>query len=167
MTYSDSELLRQFIEDESDIAFRQLVERHARLVYLVARRQLNGDAHLARDAVQAVFIDLSRKARLLLGYESLTGWPHTSTRYAASKLARMERARARWRLEVAALPDLAVEKDDLALDWGKAGPLLDELIQQLQGHDREALLMRFFENCPYERNCNRAAGVRRSGAQAR
>src|SRR5271165_2718145 len=70
----DSELLRQFVRTNCEIAFAELVKRHVSLVYSAALRQVNGDAHLAQDVAQTVFSDLARKAGSLVQRETLTGW---------------------------------------------------------------------------------------------
>jgi len=58
----DTELLRRFDRTNSEDAFGELVQRHVNLVYAAALRQVNGDAHLAKDVAQSVFTDLARKA---------------------------------------------------------------------------------------------------------
>src|SRR5688572_24506711 len=56
----DSELLRRYVRDGSDDAFRELVQRHLGFVYSVARRQVAGRADLAEEVTQTVFTDLAR-----------------------------------------------------------------------------------------------------------
>src|SRR5687767_1922000 len=63
----DRELLKAFVEERSEPAFTELVQCHVDLVYSAALRHLRGDAHLARDATQAVFCELARNARALQG----------------------------------------------------------------------------------------------------
>jgi len=89
----DAEILRQFARTNSEAAFAELVKRHVNLVYSAALRQVNGDAYLAQDVVQTVFTDLARKANSLTHRETLTGWPYTSTYFAAAKIIRGENRR--------------------------------------------------------------------------
>src|SRR6266511_3993857 len=59
---NDFELLRCYAEDRSEAAFAELVKRYIDFVYSAAFRQVGGDAHLADDVTQSVFVDLARKA---------------------------------------------------------------------------------------------------------
>ena len=59
----DPALLRRFADENSEAAFRELVERRIDFVYATALRQVGGDAHLAQEVAQSVFLDLARKAR--------------------------------------------------------------------------------------------------------
>src|SRR5687767_12285574 len=86
--HDDASLLRLFIDESSDVAFRELVLRRFDFVYASALRQVGGDAHLAREVAQNVFMDLARKARALSARSNIAGWLYTSTRFAASKALR-------------------------------------------------------------------------------
>ena len=89
----DTDQLRRYAEEGDQEAFAAVVRRHINLVYSVALRQLNGDAHLATDATQLVFTDLARKSRALASHQVLAGWLFTSTRFVTAKLVRGERRR--------------------------------------------------------------------------
>ena len=84
----DASLLREFVDESSDVAFRELVLRRFDFVYGAALRQVGGDVHLAREVAQNVFIDLARKSRSLATRTNLAGWLYTSTRFAAAKALR-------------------------------------------------------------------------------
>lgn len=146
----DVDLLRRYAEHRNEHAFAQLVQRHVNLVYSVALRQVNGDAHLAADAVQLVFTDLARKAPSLLGHRVLAAWLFTSARFAAAKLVRGEQRRHA-REQEAQLMHTLNDSDDTAaqLDWERVRPVLDEVIGELGESDREAILLRFFEGRDY------------------
>jgi RNA polymerase sigma factor (sigma-70 family) len=150
----DSELLRRYAKTNSEDAFAELVQRHVNLVYSAALRQVGGDAHLARDVAQTVFIALARKARPLSRRATLTGWLYTSAHFAAAKIVRTENRR-RDREEQfmrepihessAGVPPANMSDDD----WEKIRPPLDDVMHELKASDREAILLRYFENRPF------------------
>ena len=57
---NDAELLREYVESQSDAAFAELVGRHVNLVYSTAFRMVRENA-LAQDVVQSVFVQLAAK----------------------------------------------------------------------------------------------------------
>jgi len=141
----DSELLRQFARTNSEAAFAELVRRHVNLVYSAALRQVNGDEHLAKDVAQTVFTDLARKSGSLARRENLTGWLYTSAHFAAAKMVRGEnRRRDREEKFMREPTETASEAD-----WEKLRPTLDNAMHELKETDREAILLRFFENQPF------------------
>jgi RNA polymerase sigma factor (sigma-70 family) len=139
----DSELLRQFAKTNSEDAFAELVKRHVNLVYSAALRQVGGDAHLAQDVAQSVFTDLARKASWLSNREALTGWLYTSAHFAAAKIARTENRRRDREEKFMREP---IHETVPEADWEKLRPTLDEAMHELKETDREAVLMRYFEN---------------------
>ncbi|WZO96323.1 sigma-70 family RNA polymerase sigma factor [Isosphaeraceae bacterium EP7] len=87
---SDGQLLERFVEGENptaQLAFSALVDRHGALVLGVCRSILR-DEHDARDACQATFLVLARKARSLWTLETLGPWLHQ----VALRAARSSRA---------------------------------------------------------------------------
>lgn len=142
----DSQLLRRHVEDRSEAAFAELVQRHLGLVYHAAARQLGSDAHLAADVTQGVFLLLAQRARGLLGHPSLAGWLHATTRFKVGEALRAERRR-RARETAAQLMHELNEADAVA--WERLRPVIDEVLSELDASDREAVLLRYFEQQPY------------------
>ena len=93
---SDIQLLRDYAEHGHEAAFREIVSRHADVVYASALRQ-TGSPDLARDIAQSVFTHLARKALSLAGTlngdAALLGWLYRSTRFAALNQLRDDRRR--------------------------------------------------------------------------
>jgi RNA polymerase sigma factor (sigma-70 family) len=138
----DTELLRRYTRDASEEAFAELVRRHVNWVYATACR-LAGSASRAEDVTQSVFIDLSRKSRLLTGRRELMGWLHTSTRYASAALRRTE-ARREHREQAA--EDYMDRGDGMSShDWSQVRPVIDEALATLSTADREVVLRRYLQ----------------------
>src|SRR5437867_8951339 len=91
------QLLRDYTENGSEAAFRELVARYINLVYSVAVRRAGDDLHLAEDIVQTVFTDLARKGRTLRHESMLGGWLHRHACFVSSTLMRGERRRVECR----------------------------------------------------------------------
>ncbi len=141
---NDSELLRRYAENGCETAFTELVKRHLDLVYSAALRQVGGDAHLAQDVAQTVFVDLARKAAPISARSVLTGWLYTSTRYAAAKIVRAEQRRRAREQEAYAMQELT-KTPAAEPQWDQLRPLLDEAMHELNERDRNAVLLRYFE----------------------
>src|SRR5688572_27527649 len=88
----DMELLRAYAQTKSEEAFAALVARHVNMIYSVALRQV-GDAHLAEEITQTVFIILARKGGALPSGAVLAGWLCRTARYVAARAITMRRRR--------------------------------------------------------------------------
>src|SRR3989442_570911 len=135
-------LLEEYVENGSELAFRDLVARYLNLVYSTALRLVGGDAHLADDVTQTVFINLARRGRTLSSEVMLGGWLHQHTYHVATKAARAERRRQSRKREAVEMNTL---QDDSGANLRQVAPILDEAITQLGSEDRTAILLRFFE----------------------
>ncbi len=145
LSVDDAQLLRRYGQDRSEPAFTTLVQRHVNLVYFAALRRVGGDRHLADEVTQRVFTDLSRKALSLTNRPVLTGWLYTSTRYAAAQAVRSEQRRRHYEQEAHAMR----ETDSTPVEnWEQLRPVIDEALDELSERDREAVLLRYFENRP-------------------
>ncbi len=144
----DVELLRRYVEERSESAFAELVRRRVDLVYSVALRKVGGDAHLAQDVTQRVFVDLARKAPALAQRAVLSGWLCRSAQYAGSDAVRGERRRRAREEESQAMQETSwVPAENV--DWNRVRPLLDEALGELNELDRDAIALRYFENRPF------------------
>src|SRR5262249_1018611 len=84
---SDVELLAQFVQVGDQDAFRALVARHGRSVWIACLGQL-GDSNDAEDAFQAAFAALARQGATVDARSGLGPWLRTGGRRAALKLRR-------------------------------------------------------------------------------
>ncbi len=161
---TDSDLLRRYSEQGDEAAFAEIVHRHVNLVHASAVRLLQGNATLAQDVTQSVFTDLARKAATLTLHASVAGWLHTSVRFAASSAVRNEQRRLTFEQKASAMIDL-LQADD-ATTWTQLRPFIDEAVGELQAHDRDAVLLRFFEDKSH-REVGEALGLTENAARMR
>ena len=156
-------LMSEYVRTGSEPAFRELVARYVDLVYSSALRLVGGDAQLAEDVSQTVFLNLARKAHRLPREVMLGGWLHRDTCYAARTLMRSERRRQqreRQAMEMSAL------EDHSEVNLATLAPLLDETIEDLGTEDRTAILLRFFEQRDF-RAIGQALGSNEDAARKR
>ena len=137
----DMELVREYVQQDSQEAFAILVQRHVALVYSVALRQ-TGQADAAGEVTQAVFVLLAQKAAGLKPGTILPGWLHHAARLTASTHRRAELRRVRREQE--AFME-AHANDPVNEAWPHIRPLLDDALGRLGEKDRDALALRFFE----------------------
>jgi RNA polymerase sigma factor (sigma-70 family) len=156
------ELLREYAENDSELAFRELVARYTDLVYSTAGRLVGNDSHLAQDVAQTVFLDLARMARTFSRKVMLGGWLHRHTCFVAKKALRTELRRQSRERQAAQMNALNEYKAGL----GEAGDALDEAINQLSEQDRTAIILRFFEQRDF-RGVGQALGTSEDTAQKR
>jgi RNA polymerase sigma factor (sigma-70 family) len=142
---TDHQLLRSFARERSDTAFAELVARHLPLVYSAALRQTCGDSHAAKDVAQLVFTDLARKASGLSENVILAGWLHRATIFASRQILRGERRRQLREQEAAAMNTIEPQPEPENAGWPQIHLLLDEALDHLNKTDRDALLLRFFQ----------------------
>lgn len=139
---TDHELLNEFARSESEEAFAALVARHVNLVYSTALR-FTGNAHHAEEITQAVFVILARKAGGLSPRVVLSGWLYQAARLTAANFVKGEMRRQR-REQEAYMHSTLNEPDTAA--WEQIAPLLDDAMGWLDETDRNAVVLRFFEN---------------------
>ena len=139
----DITLLREFAVSRSERAFETLVSRHVNLVHSAALRQLN-DWHQAGEVAQVVFIILARKAESLGDKTVLSGWLYRTTRFVAMRALKSEMSRQR--REQDAHMQTFIQNSETDEAWKQLTPILDEAMARLGGKERDALVLRYFEN---------------------
>jgi len=138
----DISLLKEFVERNSQEAFATLVSRNVSKVYSIALRQTHNPDQ-AEEITQAVFVILAQKSRSVCKRPILAGWLHETTRLTAVTFIRSEYRRAKRERE-ACMQTLTNEP---AADvWPQIAPLLDSAIGRLNEQDRNAILLRYFED---------------------
>jgi RNA polymerase sigma factor (sigma-70 family) len=140
MSITDQELLREYAEQDSQAAFKELVGRHLGLVYSAARRQV-GDAQLAEDVSQQVFSLLAQKAARLKPRVVVAGWLYRASRQVSSEFIRRESRRHRRERAAMETMDNASGRECHEL-----GPWLEEAMTSLGQKDHDAVVLRYFEN---------------------
>jgi len=159
----DAILLRRFVEDHVEAAFTELVRRHFPLVHATALRRVGGDAHLAQDVTQTVFIALARKASTLQSHASLAGWLYLSTHHATAEVVRREQRRKQREASAHSM-HLASTSDDPSPGPASLRPLLDDALVNLKADDREAVVLRFLANAPLRKSGRPSGSPRRRPA---
>lgn len=158
----DWQLLRDYVEHNSQTAFAALVERHANMVYSTCLRE-TGDAMLAEDVAQVVFLILARKADSLREGTVLTGWLFQTARFASKNAMKQEQRRKRSEQKAA---EQMMSESEANPGWASIEPLLHDGLATLGGQERDAVLLRFFENRSL-RETGAALGISEDAARMR
>jgi RNA polymerase sigma factor (sigma-70 family) len=119
---------------------------------------MTGDRHLAEDVSQGVFVALAKQAAKLADHPVLSGWLHRTTRNIAVQTVRIETSRRR-REQEAAVMNESLETD---ASWKEIAPHLDAALGDLGESDRDAVLLRYFEN----KSANHMAAILGISAEA-
>jgi len=159
----DVDLLDQFARTGSEAAFGELVRRQVGLVHSVALRHTN-QPHQAEEITQAVFIMLARKAAAMGRQTVLSGWLYPAARLTAANFRRAEYRRRHREQEAFMQSTLEENPPDEA--WSGLAPLLDEAMARLGATDRDAVVLRYFENKPLA-EVGAALGLEECAAQKR
>lgn len=157
----DWQLLDDYARHGSQPAFRQIVLRHAGLVYATCKRFLK-DGHLAEDVTQTVFMTLVKKAKSIHRTTPLGGWLSKTARYVTSNALRLDVIRRNHERQAAHL--MYRERR------GRAGAIneaeLQEVLGRLDQNEQRAIQLRYFEGRSM-RDVGIALGVSEEAARKR
>ena len=142
----DGRLLQNYVRQGSQAAFSALAARHLNFVYSVCLRD-TGDAALAEEVTQVVFLILARKARSLCPEPSLTGWLFQTARFAARNARRRASRRQEW--EAKALAQTLIPSGEQDSLWDQIRPALNDALASLGAKDRQAVLLRFADGLSF------------------
>lgn len=140
----DRQLLEEYAARSSEEAFSTLVSRYINLVYSVALRQ-SGNPQEAEEITQAVFVVLARKAKTMRRGTVLSGWLYQTARLTAANSLRREIRRQNREQQAYMQSNLNEPEPD---HWEQVGPLLEQAMSGLSEADRNAIVLRYFENKP-------------------
>ncbi len=161
----DRQLLKRFVDDNSQAAFAALTARYLSLVYATCRRELGDDSDLAEDVTQAVFLILARKAPSLRRNVVLSGWLFQTARFAAKNARLQETRRQAAELKaVETVMEQQTEIEDAA--WTEIEPLLNQSLAGLHDAERECVLLRFFQGMTFA-EAGAALGLSEEAARKR
>jgi RNA polymerase sigma factor (sigma-70 family) len=139
---TDGQLLREFAETHSEVAFAELVGRHGRMVYNACLRT-TGSAENAEDAAQACFAILARKAGSIASRADAGGWLHKVAVQTARNLRKSEvRRRVREREVGEAMRSRTSETQ---AGWERVSGNIDEALARLPAAQRDAVASVFLE----------------------
>jgi RNA polymerase sigma factor (sigma-70 family) len=122
----DEFLLKKFISSRDEVAFATFVRRHGRMVLNVARRIVR-NPHDSEDVLQATFLVLAQKARLVTNRDALASWLY-KVAYRIALKAKSRNDRRRDTEKQGEVMSEFPSRSQEGRDWEK---LLDEEINRL------------------------------------
>lgn len=120
------------------------------------------DPHLAKDVSQGVFVALAKDAGKLTDHPVLSGWLHRTARNIAAQAVRTEVRRRKRELQSAVMN----ENSETDASWQEIAPHLDAALADLSEPDRDAVLLRYFQNKPAQEMAT-ILGISAEAAQKR
>jgi len=159
---NDWRLIREYAQTGSNAAFAKLVDRYTKLVYSVCLRELQSTEQVD-DAVQIVFLLLSRKARIFRRDSKIASWLCTVARNVCRDIRRTEQRRVT--RERIAFEISGTREADLNA-WERIKDDVYDALYTLDDSSREAILLRYLQGMTVMETAD-ALGVSEAAAQKR
>ncbi|HVX86253.1 MAG TPA: RNA polymerase sigma factor [Phycisphaerae bacterium] len=161
---NDFELLRRYGRGRDEGAFAELMGRHVDWVYSACRRQV-GDAALAEDAAQAVFLALARKAGRMSEKASISGWLFVTARHVCASARKLQKRRQKHERQAASMA--RDEREEAGAErWLRIEGTLDAGLGRLSAADRELVILRYLRGLSH-REIGEAMRITEAAAQRR
>lgn len=144
----DDELLASFAGGDEE-AFAELYRRLRIDIYRYVLSLTRGNADLAHDVYQETFLKVYEHAHALRNFDNVRGWIFTIARNCCLSHFRRDKRHVHFEMEEAALVDDSLLQPDEALEALDMHNALDQAIACLPDTQRNALILRVFENHSY------------------
>jgi len=150
----DVELMRKTALGDLD-AFEELVERHQHRVFGTAVRMLNSQED-AEDIAQQVFVRVWKSAKRYKPTAKFSTWLMTITRNLVLNEVRRRTRKPIWFLEEqdenasGRVPDQSAPNPSKTIEQNELETAVDQAISELPEPQRMAVVLRRFEEMPYE-----------------
>ncbi len=149
MEKTDGQLLEQFLEENRQSAFEELIKRHETLVMGVCLRVLE-NTHDANDAAQTAFLVLARKAKDMRQWETIAGWLYKVALNSASNLKRQINTHKRIEHMIMEEDMITHNQSDSKQVWIELRPILDAELNRLPEKYRLPLILCYLEGKSYK-----------------
>lgn len=138
MSLAEEKLLREYARSRDAEAFAELVARHRDMVFGICYR-IVGNREDAEDVAQQCFIQMALKSDEL--HTPLAPWLHRVATHCARNLVRKNSAHKRREKEAAVIKQM----QQAERGWDEMKAAVDEAIDSLPKHLREAVILHFME----------------------
>ena len=149
---------------ENREAVERVVHEHGRWVLGAVRRRV-GDAELAEDVAQGVFLLYWRKGAVVEGMSGegkLAGWLYRAVRYCSANAMRLKRIRQRHEREAA----MERKQGERTAGWMEVEGELEGAMDGLSEKDRQAVVLRFYRGLSLS-EVGQAMGIEEEAAKKR
>jgi RNA polymerase sigma factor (sigma-70 family) len=160
---NDEQLLARHVRENDQSAFAEIVRRRYGMVYGVALRK-TGNAQLAEDVAQTVFLILATRAKTIGAKTIVSGWLFKTADFTARNTLRHEVRRKYY--EAKALQESLAKQEGGDMNRSRNESLLDDALVQLTDQERDAVLLRYLQGMSIEET-SEALGVSYEAAHKR